>query len=402
MTHERALLSSILKSRNAYDLLAGRLSEDDLTEQGAIVYDGIRTFYERDHKAELVDTNLLLKAITRKLPNPKHHDVFERLVRGLEEGKVSPENVLADYFAMKREDAGQKLAAALLSQDDEKVTALLEEYERWTEPDDSEDSNEEVVSGLSVAELVNDKLNETGLIKILPRALNDRLDGGLLPGHHVLVFARPEMGKTAMVVNMLSGFVRQGKRVLYVGNEDPIVDIVMRVVCRLTNKSKAEVVANPEAADTDARASGYGLVTFAGLAPGTPREIERLIKQHKPHVVIVDQIRNLGMKEENPVVKLEKAATAMRTLGKRYGLLMVSVTQAGDSATGKAVLDMGDVDFSNTGIPAAVDVMVGLGASRDDEAAERRVISLPKNKRSGIHDYFPVTIDRFRSKLVSL
>ena len=46
--------------------------------------------------------------------------------------------------------------------------------------------------------------------------------------------------------------------------------------------------------------------------------------------------------------------------------------------------------------------MIGLGASRDDEAAGRRILSLPKNKRSGDHGFFPVQADFTIGKFTSM
>jgi len=201
---------------------------------------------------------------------------------------------------------------------------------------------------------------------------------------------------------MIAGFLQQELTVLYIGNEDPISDIVMRTVSRLTGMTKYEILDDPDTADQVARTKHYDNLILAGLAPGTPRQIQSLITEYKPDVVMIDQLRNLNVNEEHFVQKLEKAATAARNLGKANNVLMVSVTQAGDSATGKGPLDMGDVDSSNTGIPAQVDVMVGVGATHDDEASNRRVLSLPKNKRSGNHEFFPVAIDPQLSKIRSL
>ena len=62
---------------------------------------------------------------------------------------------------------------------------------------------------------------------------------------------------------------------------------------------------------------------------------------------------------------------------------------------------MGDVDNSNTGIPAQADVMIGIGATSEDESQGRRVLSLPKNKRSGNHEYFAVNVDPQLSRVRS-
>jgi hypothetical protein len=45
---------------------------------------------------------------------------------------------------------------------------------------------------------------------------------------------------------------------------------------------------------------------------------------------------------------------------------------------------MGDIDYSNTGIPGACDLILGFGCKEVDYETGYRVISLPKNKISGI------------------
>ena len=325
------------------------------------------------------------------------------LVSDLASVDASPANVVHDFVAVRREAVGAQLASKLLAGGTpEDVLPLVAEYENWASVDSIGNDDEQVVRGMSVADLVRTSFSDENLIKVYPKSLNDRLDGGVLRGHHIVIFARPEMGKTMLLVNMIFGFLRQDLKVLYVGNEDPINDIVMRVVSRLTGRTKYDVIDDPEAADVTARERGYDNLVLAGLAPGTPREIENLIREYEPDVVMIDQLRNINVGEDHFVQQLEKAATAARNIGKRHNVLMVSVTQAGDSASGKAVLEMGDVDSSNTGIPAQADIMVGLGATGDDEAHNRRVISLPKNKRSGIHGYFSVGVDPTTSKFRSI
>ena len=63
---------------------------------------------------------------------------------------------------------------------------------------------------------------------------------------------------------------------------------------------------------------------------------------------------------------------------------------------------MGDIDSSNTGIPAQADILIGLGANAQDVDMGRRIISLPKNKRGGNHDNFPVQVDLATSTIRSI
>jgi hypothetical protein len=384
---ERKVLAALLRDRKAYDAIAPLVTEATFTEQAAVVYRAIDAFYTRDPAARSADLTLIGSAINRTLASPKHRETFDGLVRELGDMECSPANIAADFREVRLEAAGAKLASALImNKSGEEIDRLLEDYELCKAPASTEDT-----------------YAEGELIKVWPSALNQRLDNGLLKGHHLIVFARPEMGKTLFLVNAIAGFLAQSRPVLYIGNEDPISDIALRVVCRLTKRNKFDVLSNPEESDVMARDLGYDKLVLAGLSPGSPREIEGLVKEFKPDVLLIDQLRNINVpnKEGNYTQQLEKAATAARNLGKRHQLLVISVTQAGDSASGKAVLEMGDVDSSNTGIPAQADVMVGIGATQEDAAMGRRVLSLPKNKRSGNHEFFPVRVDPTMSRMWS-
>lgn len=402
MNHERSILSASIQSREAFNKIEGHVQEGDLTEQGKVIFHHIREYYDADPGATTVDGEILSRAVGRTLSNPKHRETFEGLIKALAETPSSPANVVKDFIGVKLEAIGSRIAAKLAAGESaDSVTGLMDEYQDWVSTDQLEEEDDKVSIGISAEELTN-VYTDDSLIQVYPRALNERLDGGILRGHHVLVFARPEMGKTLFLVNSMFGFIRQGLKVLYVGNEDPLQDIKLRMLCRLNQWTKYDVLDQLELATTQAADLGADRVVWARLTPGTPREIEGLVVEHKPDVLLIDQLRNLNMREDNFVRQLEKAANAVRQIGKRHNCAVISVTQAGDSATGKAVLEMGDVDNSNTGIPGACDIMIGIGATSEDEAAGRRVLSLPKNKRSGKHEFFPVAVDPQISKIRSL
>jgi len=400
---ERHVLSSIIKDRQAYDAIADHVSHDDFSEQGWVVWNGVLEYYEADGGAGHVDPDLLSEAIARNVVADKHKETFRRLVSGLSELEVSAPNVVDDLLATKRDIAGKQLAQAVVEGRHDwelidKYTTLLEATTLSTD----ENEEDEARQGMSVSELVSDKFDRANLIQVYPTSLNDRLDGGVKPGHHIVLFARPEMGKTLMTIEMMAGFARQGLTTLYCGNEDPIDDINMRIVNRLASMTKQEVMEDPEKADHQAREAGYESIILQALAPGSPREITKLIELHKPNVLVLDQLRNLNMHQDNYVLALENAAKQARQWAKRYSCVVVSVTQAGDSASRKAVLDLGDVDYSNTGIPAQADLMIGLGQNDTHAKNGEIVLSLPKNKISGNHEYFACAVEPQLSKLVSL
>jgi archaellum biogenesis ATPase FlaH len=388
----------VLQSRDAYERVGRLISEGDLSEQEKLILRHVNEYYSRDPEARRVDGGLLHAAICRELPNPKHHEQFGAAVQALFTLDVSPANVVQDFIEVRRQSVGARLATALASgKSAEDVRPLLDEYSEWAARATLDEGDRELAVGRSVRELVEARTSKGGLVMVAPQALNARIGGGLLPGHHLILFARPEVGKTMVLINALAGFVKQGLRTLYIGNEDPLDDIIMRSVTRMADMTRAEVMDDPDKAEALAREAGYDHAIFASLSPGTLAEVEKLVVEHEPKVMIVDQLRNLNMKEDNFVRSLEKAAMGVRTIGKRHGVVVMSATQAGDSASGKSVLDMGDVDSSNTGIPAQADVLLGLGMSSEDEARGFRVFSLCKNKPGNNHEFFPVKVEPAKS-----
>lgn len=388
---EQQILASVIHSRGAFDEVKHFLGREDLSEQGWFIWESVVDYFDADPEASRVDCSILRESVARKASADKHKDAFREIIDNLSHFDGSIPNIVDDLLEHKREAMGQRLAVALLA--GEKPNGLLQSYGELLDATtlESEDEGEEDRRGFDVGALVNTDFDPAGLIMVSPSTLNARLDGGVRPGHHLVLYARPEMGKTMMVIEMMAGFVAQGLLVLYIGNEDPIADINMRIVNRLTGMTKLEVLNDPQKADRLAREQGYENIILHSAAPGTPRSIQRLLDKYSPAVLVLDQLRNINTGNDNYVLKLEEAATHARNWAKGYSCVVVSVTQAGDSASGKAALDLGDIDYSNTGVPAQADVMIGLGATEHHRAAGELIISLPKNKVSGVHEAFAVT-----------
>lgn len=303
---------------------------------------------------------------------------------------VSVQNVANDFIEMRKSALHQDLSSAFMSGDEHQIQDKLREYEDFTQhvTIQQEDGNVFVEEDLET--LLEDS-NEDHLVKVYPKTLNERLGGGIPKPSHVLVFGRPESGKSALSINIASGFINQGHKTLYIGNEDNSRVMLLRFFTRLTGMTLEEVRGDPASAKQIAEEKGYGNLVFAALAPGTLAEIRALVEKHEPECLVVDQLRNLADKNDNKVERLEILAQGIRNMSNEYNLAAVSVTQAGDSADGKLILGMGDVDFSNTGIPGAVDVMIGIGVNEDTERQGFRFLSLPKNKIGG-GDHNPVKV----------
>jgi archaellum biogenesis ATPase FlaH len=387
--NEQKILASLLQDRTNWERVEPYLDQKDFGPETGLVLNEIKEYYETDPHAKAVDVEILCSRLERRVPNPKHAKSLTAVVQSLPD--VSGANVVQELLDLKATNIGLELAIAIgEGRKRDEVQGLLGKYQ---EALNAEEDTSSEITGLSVKDLLANNYDDSKLIQIAPKALNDRIDGGARPGHHVLVFAPTEMGKTLFVINMVAHFLRQGIKVLYVGNEDPAADILLRIITRLTGKDKYAVKSDPDSAQAACDEANYGLLTFADLAPGDFPRIRNLVKRYEPGVVILDQLSNINVsvgRNESKTGSLEEAAKQARGIAKRSKILVVSVVQAADSATGKVVLGRGDVHNSNVGIPGQIDLMLGLGADESMESRGLREVSIVKNKISGNHDHFTV------------
>ena len=405
---EEQLLAVCLRNRQDYELVKSyidlRLST--YSKEFQVVMTKVGEYYARDDNAQHVVPDVLIAQIAETIRNPKHVTMFGERIALAIANTGSDANVRAVVLLAKKQEAADKLAAALVSGVTPKGVTIDELNDEWrklqsmTELEELTESGVEVFHNVDLASLMSKEYDPSALIKLYPLSLSDKLDGGAKKGHHIVVYGRPESGKSMTVINMSCGIAFQGKKVLYFINEDRPEDIIFRHAYNLSGMTKHQAQADPDKANKLARERGFENIIVVSCSPGTPEMVEEEIERYEPDAIVLDQLRNFKVKADNRVNQLEYAASAARNIGKKCNVLTISVTQAGDSAEGKAVLDMGDVDYSNTGIPAQADVMIGVGVDSTLEAESRRMFSLPKNKISGIHDSFPVNVIPALSKVV--
>ena len=393
--NEKKLLAASANSRKAWELLTAHVEDGDFTETGRRILSALGDYYTRDPAAKAVDRETFDGLVLQNVKIEKHRETFKLALEKLWQVDVSPLNVASLVLSAKRDAVLARLSTASVAQESpETILPLMEEYSALCKADALEGGPKgpEVFRGLTLREIYGETGKEE-LVQVLPIPLNVRLGGGLLRGNHLIVAARPEMGKTAFLVNMCFGFLKQRLKVVYFINEEGPRHIQPRMISRLVNKTPEECRKDIDAVDAEAKAKGLDNFVVVDLQPGTLAEIEAIVEEEKPDVIILDQLRNIMVKrEDNFTRQLEKVAIGARQIGRRHNCVVISATQAGGSAEGKAVLDMGDIDSSNTGIPAQADVLLGIGADKDDQASNRRVLSLIKNKRSGNHEFFPVRL----------
>lgn len=395
------LLAASIASRDAYARIAPHITAKDLTPAVGFWYELVGAWYARDSGSTHVDIESIRSLGESRITNPKQR---ETLLGALVSSgtSASPDNTAQIALELKRRNTGLELAAAIAKGDEKRTATLYKEFGDLLAATSLGPKKGAWQFAVSIEDLFK-KVGNENRIPLAPSKLNERIGGGALPGHHIVVYARPEMGKSTFAVNMACVLAtKRDKKVLYVGNEDQIDILKTRATSRVTGMTWVEAQANEAKAIRLYRQSGAeDRLRFAQLSDGSPNIIRQQIEEFEPSVLILDQIRNLASSEDGMVSKLEANGIAVRKLLLEYGLIGLSVTQAAGSAEGKVWLDMTDVDSSKTGLPGTADLLVGIGASQEMNDRNQRAISLPKNKLDSApnsHEGFIVEVDKSRSK----
>jgi len=390
------LLAAAIKSRASYEAFAPHFTEEDFTPISKFWFALIREWYAADRQAPSIDRSLLAELGKKRIKNDKHEDSLLGFIRDLPE-PPSADNVVRVALELKRHNVEMELGAALGQGDRKKAAKLLPLLASLQQATDLfyASRKTEWQDAVSV-EMLFDKVGKENRIPIAPVALNAKVNGGALPGHHIIIFGRPEAGKSTVSINMAYGFTKQKKRGIYIGNEDQIDILKSRYVSRVTRIPWQECEANREKCmKLFRKRGGEEYLLMSQLKHGTVDAIARKIEADGPFdFVVLDQIRNIsagGESDGKLTSRLEAVGREMRDLLLDYGLIGISVTQANDRTERSNQepplwLGMGDIDSSRTGLPGTGDLLVGVGVNRELKERNQRALSLPKNKLSSAPD----------------
>jgi hypothetical protein len=381
----RTLLAAAIASRSAFDAVKASDEPAQFTGDLLTTWKALNDYYERDSAVETCVVDNLQALAVANLADGKKRKKLAASIDEIAALPASPDNVREAIREVRRERLGTRLAVALSARKPrEEVDALIGEWqETFTAPEEEKE--------LTYEDVLKRSVDPSTRLTVYPLRLNKELRGGMLPGRHMIVFARSELGKTACAITMAQGFAKKGHRVLYLTNEDQAADLMVRAIMAFTKTPQEQITSETLA---EALRKGLGNIRFVDICPGTVAEIEALVRKYRPAVLITDQLRNvLHGKVENTTQRLDAVAQGIRAIGKRYALVPISLTQAGDSARDKAILDDGDIDSSNTGIPGAACVLLGVGATQEMRREGALMFTLCKNKIGGTHNSFTVRLD---------
>ena len=230
-----------------------------------------------------------------------------------------------------------------------------------------------------------------------------RLVKGVGRGNLVIVFARPETGKTAFWVSLVAnrnGFASQGAKVHALVNEEPAVRTQMRLISCWTGMTKDEIVNDVDKAKEEWNKIKSN-VKILDTVDWDLDQIDSHCKTHKPDILVVDQLDKVSISGSfaRTDEKLRAIYTGAREIAKRNDCCVVAVSQAAAEAHGRTELSFDMMENSKTGKAAEADLIIGIGQQNTvDSESTLRTLCVSKNKITGWHGRIDCVINPFLSR----
>lgn len=216
-----------------------------------------------------------------------------------------------------------------------------------------------------------------------------------------IVFANPETGKTAFLVSIAvgpGGFVDQGSKVLFIGNEEAVERTMWRAYNAALGLTEDEIAKDAMRAKMMFQAKTKGRVILKDSQEWDLAKIERYIAKTQADVVIIDQADKVQIDGQYNAghERLRELYRRLREAAKRHNCVIIGVCQASAEAKGKTKLPYTMMEGSKIGKAAEADLIIGIGkhedSSESNEPDNTRFLTVSKNKLSGWHGTIPCTI----------
>ena len=253
----------------------------------------------------------------------------------------------------------------------------------------------------NVVELL-DKLNVVSKWQFNLTILKNNI-GGIGPGNLMIAFARPEVGKTAFWVSLVSapyGFAEQGAKVHAFINEEPAVRTQMRAISCFTGYNKEQITEKPSDVQTE-----WGKIKdnikMIDTVDWTLDDIDSHCEKHKPDIIVIDQLDKVNVKGTfaRTDEKLRAIYTGAREIAKRRECVVIAISQASADAHNRDHISFDMMENSKTGKAAEADLIIGIGnRTSNDPTNNMRVLNISKNKITGWHGDPSCIIDKYLSR----
>ena len=219
---------------------------------------------------------------------------------------------------------------------------------------------------------------------------------GLWKGNLGIIFARPEVGKTTFCSFLASSYIRQKRKVVYWANEEPAVNIKLRIIQSYFNATIEELDAARDKFRNRYKNEIKPFLTIMDSVGTSVEELNDYAQLNKPDIMFCDQLDKFKVRGDfgRGADRLKEIYILAREPAKRNNLLLWAVSQASYEAHDRAFIDYAMLDNSKTGKAGEADIIIGIGKTGSSEIDNVvRHICVSKNKINGWHGMINCNID---------
>jgi len=390
-------LIKLLLNKDFYEKNKGKVSKGMFTNGTGNLYETITKAHNKSQKdltlpeVESLHVDVYNPALTRTA-----RDNFRNLIEEIQKEKDSDKEIASEILSSlhKRNIAQQiaVLSTEIFNGRDggfNDIQNLLDSAKDNLSKEDYEFVTSDIHELLEC-------LKDRSKYKFNLESLAERV-GGVGPGNLVVVFARPESGKTAFWVSLVAnenGFAHQGAKVVALVNEESGYRTKMRIINSFTGMTLHDVEQDPETASKK-WAEIKDNIYIADTVDWNLDKVDSLAAETKPDILVIDQLDkvhvsgNFARTDE----KLRAIYTGAREIAKRRDCCILAISQASAEASGKLDISFDMMENSKTGKAAEADLILGIGYRNLLDTDENlRSIAVSKNKMTGWHGVIPCTI----------
>ena len=393
----------LLLGKKFYTQYKGSITRNVLQGNFGSLYDTIQKAHDKYDTDINIDelyslhTTVYNPAITRAAK-----EQLSELIEDIKETQEPSKEIADDIVKILSErDVAQRIAVEATEifngkpADFNAITSMIEKYKTGL-PSEKLDA---VTNDIS--ELI-EKLNVVSKWQFNITVLKNNI-GGIGPGNLMIAFARPEVGKTAFWVSLVSapyGFAEQGAKVHAFINEEPAVRTQMRAISCFTGYNREQISENTGEAQVE-WAKIKDNIKMIDTVDWTIDDIDSHCEKHKPDIIIIDQLDKINVKGTfaRTDEKLRAIYTGAREIAKRRECVVIAISQASADAHNRDHISFDMMENSKTGKAAEADLIIGIGnRTSNDPTNNMRVLNISKNKITGWHGDPSCIIDKYLSR----
>ena len=393
----------LLLGKKFYTQYKGSITRNVLQGNFGSLYDTIQKAHDKYDTDINIDelyslhTTVYNPAITRAAK-----EQLSELIEDIKETQEPSKEIADDIVKILSErDVAQRIAVEATEifngkpADFNTILSMIEKYKTGL-PSEKLDA---VTNDIS--ELI-EKLNVVSKWQFNLTVLKNNI-GGIGPGNLMIAFARPEVGKTAFWVSLVSapyGFAEQGAKVHAFINEEPAVRTQMRAISCFTGYNREQISENTGEAQVE-WAKIKDNIKMIDTVDWTIDDIDSHCEKHKPDIIVIDQLDKINVKGTfaRTDEKLRAIYTGAREIAKRRECVVIAISQASADAHNRDHISFDMMENSKTGKAAEADLIIGIGnRTSNDPTNNMRVLNISKNKITGWHGDPSCIIDKYLSR----